>query len=104
MSLARESLGCIHEAGCGTYISVTAGNCCFAPQFPIFHFDAGFLAQLDNIIIYMKVISCFPKVVCYFLSGGTFALKVKLQNRKIIVFTSLHSWLIFFINLCEFCS
>lgn len=94
----------IHEAGSGTFISVIAGNCCFAPQAPVFHFDASFLAQLDNIIIYMKAISCFPKVVFFFLSGGTFALKVKLQSRKIIVIASLHSWLILFINLCDFCS
>lgn len=58
----------IHEAGCGTCISVIAGNCCFVPQAPIFHFDAGFLAQLDNIVRYMKVISNFPEVVCFFFS------------------------------------
>lgn len=99
--LAADS---VHEAGCGICVSVIAGNCCFAQQAPVFHLDAGILARLHNIVIYMKVISCFPKVICFFLNGGTFTLKVKLQSREIIVFISLHSWLVLFINIWDFCS
>lgn len=61
-------------------------------------------AKADNIIVHIKVTFCFPKEVCSFLSDGTSDFKVQLQSRRIIVFTSLRSWLILFINLCDFCS
>lgn len=60
-------------------------------------------AKADNIIVHIKVTFCFPKEVCSFLSDGTSDFKF-LQSRRIIVFTSLRSWLILFINLCDFYS
>lgn len=62
--LAADS---IHEAGCGACISVIAGNCGFAQQAPVFHLDAGILARLHNIVIYIYEGNfLFPKSDLFF--------------------------------------